>query len=222
MKRTCSIKDCEAPHKGHGLCHKHLARFRRNGDPLVDRRRHHKSSLCSIEGCGKLARTRGWCPMHYTRVLKHGDPLTRLPMGPEPGTQRQPVEPRFWAKVNKTESCWLWMSGTAGEGYGVFHLEHGRQVYAHRFAYELLVGPIPEGLEIDHLCRVRLCVRPDHLEAVTPQENQRRANAKTHCPRGHDREGRPHCRICKRDAARARRVKARAVDGIPNPLAAPT
>lgn len=93
---------------------------------------------------------------------------------------------RFWSKVEKTETCWLWTGGTARNGYGSFW-DGNRIGRAHRYAYELLVGPIPEGLQLDHLCRVRLCVNPAHLEPVTQQENIRRAMvSRTHCKRGHE------------------------------------
>jgi len=178
-------------------------------------------ATCSFKGCDKPARTRGWCPKHYTRWWKHGDPSIRLPMGPPPGSRQTPVEPRFWAKVNKTEGCWLWTGGTAGEGYAMFSPRHGQQVYAYRFAWELLVGPIPEGHEIDHVrdrgCTSRLCVKaiadehgPAHLEPVTGEENRRRAhaaNARTHCPKGHIKDGiragRPYCLTCNRERAKA-------------------
>lgn len=75
----------------------------------------------------------------------------------------------FMTKVNKTESCWLWERGTNG-GYGMYWFR-GRNIAAHRFAYEALVGPIPEGLELDHTCRVKRCVNPAHLEPVTHREN---------------------------------------------------
>ena len=74
-----------------------------------------------------------------------------------------------------TESgCWLWTGGIDGDGYGVFSIVNYKPVSAHRFAYELHRGPIPEGLTIDHLCRVRCCVNPDHLEAVTRRVNTMR------------------------------------------------
>ena len=75
-------------------------------------------------------------------------------------------EERFWAKVDKTDDCWLWTANRTNAGYGHFWLDR-RMVLAHRFAYELLIGPIPDGLTLDHLCRVRACVNPAHLEAVT-------------------------------------------------------
>lgn len=103
---------------------------------------------------------------------------------------------RFWDKVHvDPDGCWLW---TAAEkfGYGCFFFD-GRMVQAHRFAYELVVGEIPEGLVIDHLCQIKLCVRPDHLEAVTHRENVLRSprgfaaiNArKNECHRGHPLSG---------------------------------
>lgn len=100
------------------------------------------------------------------------------------------LEERFWAKVNKTDDCWLWTATTA-HGYGNFRFD-GKMVRAHRFAYTLLVGPIPAGLEIDHLCRIRACVNPFHLEPVTHRENGLRGDGvagrrhrQTHCLRGH-------------------------------------
>ncbi len=108
--------------------------------------------------------------------------------------------------------CWLWMGGIADkrEGYGVAWYS-GQRYKAHRLTYELLVGPIPAEYTIDHKCRVRCCVNPDHLEAVTRTENVMRGEGacakharKTHCPQGHEytpentylfRTGR-HCRTC--------------------------
>ena len=81
-----------------------------------------------------------------------------------------PISARFWAKVDKTETCWLWTGGQSA-GYGRFGFKGRPNLGAHRFAYELLVGPIPPGLDLDHLCRVRNCVNPDHLEPVTRREN---------------------------------------------------
>lgn len=99
---------------------------------------------------------------------------------------------RFWAKVDKSGECWLWRGHTSVGGYGDFAVWKNRHYGAHRLAYELLVGPIPDGLHIDHLCRVRNCVNPAHLEPVTCKENLLRgqtfqaANArKTHCIHGH-------------------------------------
>lgn len=124
----------------------------------------------------------------------------------------RPLAERFWPKVNKTPVCWIWMGGKSGHGYGVIGGEGGRagkQLMAHRVAYELLRGPIPEGLVIDHLCRNPPCVNPAHLEVVTYSENYRRGMrrlATTHCPKGHPYDevntrfyrGHRYCRACHR------------------------
>ena len=100
-------------------------------------------------------------------------------------------EIRFWAKVNKTDSCWLWTAHTNTKGYGMFHIDSKQsETVSHRFSYELLKGKIPDGMVLDHLCRVRSCVNPDHLEIVTWKENALRGygpsaiNArKQNCPK---------------------------------------
>ena len=113
--------------------------------------------------------------------------------------------------------CWIWVGRTASNGYGVLNIGNRRR-QAHRVVYEYFRGPIPEGLEIDHLCRVHPCVNPGHLEAVTHAENMRRGmslpaqnSRKTHCTRGHelfgdnlrvDKNGRRSCRTCTRDRQR--------------------
>lgn len=98
------------------------------------------------------------------------------------------LPPNFWSKVRRDPSgCWLWTAAVNSKGYPCFGVK-GRSQLAHRLAYQMLVGPIPVGLEMDHLCRTPRCVNPDHLEPVTPAENTRRAlavNNPTHCPRGH-------------------------------------
>jgi hypothetical protein len=102
------------------------------------------------------------------------------------------LEERFWEKVDRRgdEECWPWMASTCGQGYGqIWRLELGRQDLAHRVAYELANGPIPNGLVIDHLCRNVLCVNPAHLEATSQRENSLRGDVsnrrKTQCPKGH-------------------------------------
>lgn len=136
----------------------------------------------------------------------------------------RPAEERFWTFVNKTATCWLWTGVRHGPGYGRFRQttkSSGRQAMAHRYSYELVHGPIPEGLQIDHLCRNPSCVRPDHLEAVTARENTMRSRApsarnarKTHCPKGHPLSGdnvrlvggRRNCSTCKREWVQRKRA----------------
>lgn len=125
----------------------------------------------------------------------------------------------FWDLVEKTEQCWLWRGTVDGDGYGRRWDPWARKDRkAHRVAYEEIVGPIPTGLVIDHLCRVRNCVNPAHMEPVTREENIARGLAspnKTHCINGHEfneqntyrRGRRRHCRVCNRDAARRLAVR---------------
>lgn len=81
-------------------------------------------------------------------------------------------EARFWSKVDASGMCWEWTEATSA-GYGQLKVAR-HWVYAHRFAYELLIGPIPDGLDLDHLCLNAICVNPDHLEPVSRAENRRR------------------------------------------------
>lgn len=89
---------------------------------------------------------------------------------PGGANHHKPIEQRFWEKVERTDSCWLWHGAYEEGRYGRFW-DGARFALAHRWAYEFLRGPIPAGYVIDHLCRVTRCVNPDHLEPVTPREN---------------------------------------------------
>ncbi len=149
-----------------------------------------------------------------------------------------PGADRFWSKVNKDGlvpeyaphlgPCWTWSAGLM-KGYGSYRtgsraLGTLRNSYAHRWSYELLVGPIPAGLQLDHLCRVKTCVRPSHLEPVTQRVNLlrgftivARCAGATHCPQGHEytdantkweypreRRGKRKCATCCRARCNAR------------------
>lgn len=134
---------------------------------------------------------------------------------------RGTVAERFWAKVDRTGDCWIWLAAQDDEGYGRFKVTTGIVRRAHRVAWMLLVGPLTPGLVLDHLCRTRLCVNPAHLREVTHRENlmapgslnRGKANAvKTHCIRGHEfnaentyamPSGGRQCRICRRNAKRS-------------------
>lgn len=136
------------------------------------------------------------------------------------------VSDRFWTKVDKgstPDDCWLWLGSVNNEGYGSIRVKPkpAGPTLVHRYSYEMLVGPIPDGKELDHRCRNRHCVNPAHLEVVTHSENCGRGDgglawsllqrAKTHCPKGHpydlfntyyDKNGGRQCRICKSERAR--------------------
>lgn len=142
---------------------------------------------------------------------------------------------RFWSRVDKTSSCWNWL-GRLSDGYGRFWINR-EPFRAHRVAYLLEIGEIPEGLQLDHLCRNRSCVNPAHLEVVDSRTNALRGigpaaqNArKTHCAHGHPLSGtnlRVHravsrgiayqarvCRNCRIDRQRRSRRKLRTLKGL--------
>ena len=127
------------------------------------------------------------------------------------------IEERFWAKVDNAGPlpigrpdlgrCWLWTATKYKTGYGGFNPAGPRPVYAHRWSYEFLIGPISSGLVIDHLCRTRACVHPLHLEPVTNAINVLRGlkGMQTHCVHGHlfneantgrNKYGHRRCRVC--------------------------
>lgn len=185
---------------------------------------------CSIDDCDRPSHAKGLCSAHRRRQRKWGS--TAITYGHHPGTDQ-----RFWSKVNKAGSippqaiapgsCWEWTAAKTSGGYGQFWVKPYR-VVAHRFSYEQLVGPIPQGLQLDHLCRNRACVNPQHLEPVTQQVNIWRGfsiatqnRLKTHCPHGHPysventyihpkNSGRI-CRACARERSRRAYLKRRSL-----------
>ena len=127
---------------------------------------------CSELGCSGVVIARGYCRRCYNALYRTGRLKAVNPYGQTP-------EESFFAKVDARGVCWEWTACTDRDGYGQFGLwmPELRVVIthaAHRWGYEFLVGKIPEGLTLDHLCRNKACVMPDHLEPVTQAENTRR------------------------------------------------
>lgn len=170
---------------------------------------------CLVATCNKKSERRGWCSAHYARWKKHGDVRAAAPL-----RARGDVRAQLLSKITPEPGTghWVWTGHVNKQtGYGMVNLG-GRPTGAHRAVYEYLVGPIAEGSEPDHVCRVRRCVNvydPEHIEVVTHAENQRRAceaNRRDACDRGHaftpeNTYHRPGggrtCRACKNAGGRA-------------------
>lgn len=183
--KVCAVPGCGRPLRSAIYCGMHYSRFVRTGttDP---RPRRPDVIACEIDGCVNPVRLNGGriCAMHRARIARHGSPSV-VSRGPNFDWVSA-----FWEKVDKEGpapvvpsrplggSCWVYRGALSSEGYGRIRDAE----YAHRAAYQLLVGPIPEGLELDHVCRNRQCVKvvadssgPAHIEAVTHSENMRRS-----------------------------------------------
>lgn len=130
----------------------------------------------------------------------------------------EPIKDRMLRQIVKRDGHWIWTGPIRGkQGYGAITIKR-KSFCAHRVMYETFIGPIPDGLQIDHICRVRNCVNPEHLEPVTCRENILRGEGvcaknakKTHCPKGHlysetntlyTREGGRQCRTCNVERTR--------------------
>ena len=175
-------------------------------------------ATCSIDNCDNRHLAKGLCQTHYMRVRRTGTAHQRT------------SEEVFWSRIEKVPGgCWLWTGPVATNGYGRASID-GKNIAAHRYSYERLVGPISDGLELDHVktrgCTSRACVNPTHLEPVTHRENTLRGDTitadaarRTHCPRGHAlvpgnlvpsslKRGRRGCLTCSREKAAERRRRA--------------
>lgn len=145
-----------------------------------------------------------------------------------------PAEVRFQLYYVENTGCWEWLGAKTLSGYGQFWVRSGEKghrralhIPAHRYQYEMLIGPIPDGMQLDHLCRNPACVNPSHLEIVTSQENTLRGEGpaavnarKAHCLRGHlfdeintwyEKTGSRHCRTCHKEHERQRYAKLKPV-----------
>lgn len=188
VRRPCSVEGCESTATTRGWCPKHYTRWKATGDPLAKKRVGRPPGIrrpCAISECGGVAVTRGLCPKHYARRRNHGSPFTIL------NSLGIPARVRFLRKVEVLPNgCWEWNATTTRKGYGLFH--DGKMVAAHVWSFKHFVGPIPDGLQLDHLChtddpsclggdgcRHRRCVNPAHLEPVTARGNSLRGTRRS-------------------------------------------
>lgn len=227
-ERTCSVDGCDSPTAARGWCRKHWARWRRTGTTEVaGRERGTPPPPCLIHDCEAPGNGGwGWCAKHYRRYQRHGDPLaTSRIVGDD--------VKRFWSYVDQNGSapahrpdlgaCWVWTGALTPDGYGSFGVTWMATNSAHRWSYWHHTGSLPaDGLELDHLCHVRRCVNPHHMEPVTHAENVYRSTsfaaanaAKTHCPQGHpyseentrrQANGGRLCRVCQHEHDARRRA----------------
>lgn len=166
--RLCDATDCDQPSVVRSWCLPHYRRWKRFGDPNYvgrTRRAPEPKTVCSVTGCTRNGPIiRDLCPFHYRRWRTHGDPLV-VKKG-QHGTSSE----RFWRMVIKDGPipearpdlgpCWQWLGFHDKDGYGRLKDSRGIFTGAHRVAYEELIGPIPDGLQPDHLCRNRAVSKP--------------------------------------------------------------
>lgn len=177
FRSICEVAGCDEPVIAGGHCNRHHWRWRRHGHPLGGgtpraKRGSRRDAICAIDDCTGRVLARGWCNKHYQRWAKHGDPcIVKVEQ-----LKGVPAEERFWARVDRRhdDECWPWQGKLNSLGYASLSVD-GWTVMAHRFAWELLVGPIPDGLTIDHRCFNRACCNPHHMDVVSQAENNRRA-----------------------------------------------
>lgn len=160
--RQCSIEGCTRQGHARTWCITHYQRWRTGGSVHLKPR---IKMPCSLPDCDGGVYSNGLCRKHYVRKRYKGS--TDLDVVPT-------LAERLAAAVEQqADGCWIWKWRPGKNGYGRISINN-KSHYAHRASYEFHVGPIPDGLTLDHLCRVRTCVNPAHLEPVTRAENTRR------------------------------------------------
>lgn len=210
--RPCAVVDCLKLARNRGWCSMHYERWRLHGDvgPATLIREVPKPECC-VEGCTRTARCQDYCSMHYQRVWKTGSPRGAN----HEVITRGDLLTRLSDKFLVGDGCWPWVGVINGNGYGMLGTQRG-----HVLLFELMVGPVPRGFHVHHLCQNRRCVRPDHLAALSHKDHMAvHAALVTHCKWGHDlsdtgwyyrNNGGRECRMCCIERSRRANDKQRA------------
>lgn len=157
VAKLCSIDGCYKKNLARGWCQKHYQRWKRHGDPtlLIIR------STCSFEGCENKHHAKGFCETHYTRWWRHEDPNKVF--------RFEDPEDALTHRTKWVQGCRIW-TGSTTHGYGLIHIA-GKTTKTHRYVWERENGPIPKGMDIDHICHNRACCRIEHLRLATRSQN---------------------------------------------------
>ena len=181
---SCLTLGCDRRAEAKGFCLKCYKRWKRHGDSRLGVRVE-RDPACSVQGCDGAHEALGFCSLHYQRLIgtgdiREGDPSKQRPWEDrfEDGVDRDGPLPRWRPDLGP---CWQWNGQKQSSGHGQMSVD-GKLVGIHRLVYEKLVGPIPPGLHIDHLCRNPSCLNVEHMEPVTKGENSRRGRECPRCP----------------------------------------
>jgi len=189
----CAFTGCLEASAVRKFCKTHYSQARRGLIAFLDQDTNPLAFTCTVTGCLQPFYARTLCKPHYEQAKKG-----KIPGVIRPKDYAKSPEERLWANVNKNGpvpevrpdlgQCWLWEGCRNNKGYGTISTTTN-SVLTHRVAYEEAHGPVPSKLVLDHLCQVRHCCRPSHLEIVTHQINNQRGRGnggKTHCKHGHE------------------------------------
>jgi hypothetical protein len=231
--KTCLVEDCSEPVRCRGMCNSHHRKSLKYGDPLAAPGRPSKASraLCKRTHCEEAVHADNLCFPHFENLRKfraHCDEIAKREI-PQV-IESDDFKDRFWAQVEKTDSCWLWTGSLNRAGYGQMYLPNGYYRTAHRLSWVMSGHSLVARLVLDHACHTRdrscpagrcehrRCVNPDHLEQVTQRINILRGRGssasndkKDRCKRGHEfdllnthwgADGSRHCRACAADLAK--------------------
>lgn len=158
VERICSADLCDKKHYAHGWCAMHYQRMRNNGSISIKE----YSEFCQVYGCGAKRKSIGLCVKHYTRMLRHGTLEATVIVADDAAR----------LKANSTinnNGCWEWQKFKK-LGYGVAYFD-GKICQAHRASWEVFVGPITKGMQVNHKCHNRACINPEHLYVGTQVQN---------------------------------------------------